>query len=159
MKKIALLVIFILVAGVVFCQEEVFSHIDYFIQNFPQTNQEARDKLASWGYIKINEQFGDYSIEYITKFDLYQLSAWPQITNSNKINFYFEFYFIESPDFYKLYREAINHFTETYKNFSVKIENNNHIFYPINGDIYFAIGYSDTQHLTIGINKRKKPNP
>jgi hypothetical protein len=159
MKKIALFVLITLFAGSVFGQEEFLAHIDYFIQNFPQTNQEARDKLASWGYIKdeANLQamnYNDNFIQYITNDYMYQLRIWPRITSSNNsIGFHFDFYLEESVAFYQLYRKAINYFTEKYNDFSKTIEKNDHVF--TKGDTRFSISYSDTQYLNIHIIKRR----
>jgi hypothetical protein len=159
MKKVVVIAL-LFVAGAVFGQEDIFKHIDFFIQNFPQSNQEARDKLVSWGYMLDEEMlkamaYQDNQKMYIIKDYLYQLRVWPRINSlgSNGIGFSYEFYLPESVAFYQTYRAAVNYFTEKYNDFSKTIENNNHIF--TKGDIRFSISYRDTQHLTIGIIKKR----
>ena len=157
MKKPAfVLLAVVFAAGAVYGQEEYFKHIDFFIQNFPQSNNEAWDILASWGYIIDNNPM-EFFRQYFTRDYLYEVWVWPKITenieDSNSITFRFLFHRQESVEFYRLYREAVFYFTEKYINFNKTIENNNHTF--TNGDILIYIAYNNTETLFIEVAKRR----
>ena len=131
MRKIFALIIFVFLTTAAFGQEEIFKHIDYFIENFPKNNQEAEDKLASWGYIK-----DGYGV-HITSHNTYLIMVWPLI--GDIITFRFEFQTPQSHDFYQVYRNAITYFTEKYNNYSININNNDYNFRG--GHIDFSISY------------------
>jgi hypothetical protein len=152
MKRAVVVVLAVAVSAAAFGYEEIFEHIDYFITNFPETSQEARNKLASLGYVQVNTINSDFFIQYITKIDNYQVCVWPRVEEDRgrSIGFLFEFPVKESPEFYRIYRSAVLYFNNKYENFFVTIENNAHIY--TNENKRFSISFSDTTSLNIWIS-------
>jgi hypothetical protein len=160
MKKV-LLIVLLLTAASAFGQEDIFKHIDFFIQNFPQTNQEARDKLASWGYINDGNPIDSF-VEYVSKYYTYEIGVRPRINeSSNNIDFRFIFYGVESREFYQVYRAAITFFTEKYFDFSETIVNNDHVLTSKDSETRISISihptpmYPNTVQMHIFIQKRR----